>query len=347
MDQKRSSPAGELASALARQAEAVCRRYLSNGRRQGAYWLVGDADNTPGRSLFVRLVGPDAGQGCAGKWTDAATGEHGDLLDIIARAERLDRLPDVIAEAERFLALPSRRRETPPTRTQSGSPDAARRLFHAGVPIAGTLAERYLRTRNISDLRALPALRLHPRCFYRERPGVSRETWPAMLAAVTNLDGTITGVHRTWLARDGSAKAPLATPRRAMGQLLGHGVRFGDVTDVMAAGEGIETMLALRCLLPTMPMVAALSAAHLTALVLPPGLRRLYIARDNDEAGLQASSNLAARAIAAGIDTLPLTPRLGDFNDDLRLLDRVDLVSWLRGQIAPEDADRLAFVSAA
>ena len=58
--------------------------YLSNGRRQGRYWLVGDVANTPGRSLFVRLSGPESGKGAAGKWTDAATGEHGDLLDLIA-----------------------------------------------------------------------------------------------------------------------------------------------------------------------------------------------------------------------------------------------------------------------
>ena len=31
----------------------------------------------------MRLSGPEAGKGAAGKWTDAATGEHGDLLDII------------------------------------------------------------------------------------------------------------------------------------------------------------------------------------------------------------------------------------------------------------------------
>jgi hypothetical protein len=33
------------------------------------------------------------------------------------------------------------------------------------------------------------------------------------------------------------------TPRRAMGHLLGHDVRFGAATDVMAASGGIETML--------------------------------------------------------------------------------------------------------
>jgi len=48
--------ASELAHRLAREAEAVCRHYLSNGRREGRYWLVGDARNTPGRSMFVRLA---------------------------------------------------------------------------------------------------------------------------------------------------------------------------------------------------------------------------------------------------------------------------------------------------
>ena len=65
-----SSPAANLAHRLARNAEAVCRHYLSNGHREGRYWLVGDVANTPGRSLFVRLSGPDSGKGAAGKWTD-------------------------------------------------------------------------------------------------------------------------------------------------------------------------------------------------------------------------------------------------------------------------------------
>ena len=34
--------ASELAHRLAREAEAVCRHYLSNGRREGRYWLVGE-----------------------------------------------------------------------------------------------------------------------------------------------------------------------------------------------------------------------------------------------------------------------------------------------------------------
>ena len=53
---------------LAANAESVCRRYLPNGRRQGHYWLIGDVQGSPGRSLYVRLK--PSGKGAAGKWTD-------------------------------------------------------------------------------------------------------------------------------------------------------------------------------------------------------------------------------------------------------------------------------------
>lgn len=332
--------AAALARRLARNAEAVCRHYLSNGRREGRWWTVGDVANTPGRSLFVRLHGPEAGRGAAGKWTDAATGEHGDLLDLIARARNLDSLRDVLAEARRFLSLPAPQRQDRCKPVAAGSPDAARRLFHAGQPIKGTLAETYLRARGITYLDDLPALRFHPRCYYRADETAPVETWPALLAAVTDLDGTITGVHRTWLARDGSSKAPIATPRRAMGLLLGYGVRFGVAEDIVAVGEGIETMLALRCALPTLSTIAALSANHLAALVLPPGLRRLYVARDNDEAGLRAAATLSKRTERQGIEAIVLYPHTSDFNDDLRQVGVAELLAYLHAQLAPEDSGR-------
>ncbi len=65
-----SSQAAELAHRLARSAESVCRFYLSNGHREGRYWIVGNVSNTPGRSLYVRLYGPLSGKGAAGKWTE-------------------------------------------------------------------------------------------------------------------------------------------------------------------------------------------------------------------------------------------------------------------------------------
>ena len=337
--------AAELAHRLARDAEAVCRHYLSAGRREGRYWLVGDVRNTPGRSMFVRLR--ESVKGPAGKWTDAATGEHGDLLDVIRESCGLVDFKDVADEARSFLSLPHPEPEPdrPRSRTPSaptGSPEAARRLFAMSQPIDRTLVETYLRDRGITQLHGTGALRFHPRCYYRPDDDASTETWPAMIASVTDLSGHLTGAHRTWLDPRGFTeatlgKAPIDTPRRAMGDLLGNAVRFGVPGDVMAAGEGIETILSLRCVLPDMAMAAALSANHLAAILFPGTLRRLYIVRDADAAGDMALAALTERAEAAGIEALALSPRMGDFNEDLRAFGLGALQAALRIQLAPQD----------
>lgn len=339
--------ASELARRLARNAETVCRHYLSNGHREGRYWVVGDVADTPGRSLFVRLTGTESGRGSAGNWSDGATSQHGDLLDLIALNRGLDRFRDVLDEARSFLSLP---RDNPadrpfghvPSPVARGSPEAARRLFAMAQPLAGTIAETYLRQRGITAFHRTGAVRFHPRCYYRPHAEAPTEIWPALIAAVTDLDGTITGAHRTWLDPTGCGKAPVATPRRAMGHLLGHGVRLGMANDVVAAGEGIETMLSLRCVLPNLPMVACLSANHLAALILPSAARRLYIARDNDKAGRQAAIRLRDRARPAGIEVRILWPVTNDFNADLRRFGVDALRARLRVQLAPEDAMRFA-----
>lgn len=334
--------ASELVHRLARDAEAVCRHYLSKGRRQGSYWLVGDVRNTPGRSTFVRLK--ESPKRPAGKWTDAATGEHGDLLDVIRESCGLVDFHDVIEEARRFLNLPRSEPEAEgrphSSPASTGSPESARRLFAMSQPIAGTVVETYLRGRGITELCGIRSLRFHPRCYYRPEADARTEMWPAMIAAVTDLQGHVTGAHRTWLDLSGRDKAPVDTPRRAMGQLLGHAVRLGPAGDVMAAGEGIETMLSLRCVMPSMAMVAALSAAHLAALLLPATLRRLYIVRDNDRAGDGAVAGLFDRAQSAGIEAMVLSPQCGDFNDDLRNFGINALGAALRIQLAPEDLSR-------
>ncbi|MDA9495133.1 DUF7146 domain-containing protein [Bradyrhizobium sp. CCBAU 11361] len=342
-----SPDASELARRLAREAEAVCRHYLSNGKRAGRYWVVGDVHNTPGRSMFVRLQ--ESPKGPAGKWTDAATGEHGDLLDIIRESLALRDFREVAEEARRFLRLPRPEQQlaSKPIRSPApvGSQEAARRLFAISSPIEGTVVETYLRRRGIARIHHGGSLRFHPRCYYRPGEHLPTETWPAMIAGVTDLDGRISGVHRTWLDPDGFdrvrlGKAPIDTPRRAMGDLLGNAVRFGAVDDVLVAGEGLETMLSLRYVLPTLPMAAALSASHLAALMLPSGLRRLYIARDADAAGDAVQATLSQRAEAVGVEAIALSPRLGDFNEDLHIFGLETLRAALRLQLVPEDVVR-------
>ncbi|MCC8957217.1 toprim domain-containing protein [Bradyrhizobium sp. Pear77] len=349
-----SGDVSELARRLAREAEAVCRHYLPNGKRAGRYWVVGDVHNTPGRSLFVRLQ--ESSKGPAGKWTDAATGEHGDLLDIIRESLALRDFRELAKEARRFLKLPRPEPQlvSKPVRSSAlaGSQEAARRLFAISGPIEGTVVETYLQRRGIARIHHGGSLRFHPRCYYRPDEHLPTETWPAMIGSVTDLEGRITGVHRTWLDPDGFdrvrlGKAPIDTPRRAMGDLLGNAVRFGVVDDVLAAGEGIETMLSLRYVLPTLPMTAALSANHLAAMLLPSGLRRLYIARDADAAGDAVQAILAQRAEAAGIEAIALSPRLADFNEDLDIFGLEALRAALLLQLVPEDVVRFLHSSMA
>jgi phage/plasmid primase-like uncharacterized protein len=167
-----------------------------------------------------------------------------------------------------------------------------------------------------------------------------------MIAAVTDLKGRITGAHRTWLSPDGLSKAPIETPRKALGDLLGHAVRFGIAGDVMAAGEGIETILSVHQAIPIMPIVAALSGAHLAAFLFPDTLRRLYIISDNDAAGDIARDRLVERAHAAGIEAHVLSPVLKDFNEDLRHFGVDAIRTVLREQLAPQDVAHFIEVAA-
>ena len=241
----------------------MCRHYLSNGRHEGGYWLVGDVRNTTGRSMFVRLKGVESGKGAAGKWTDVATGEHGDLLDVIRASCGLFDFHDVAIEARRFLSLPRPEPEPDLGRQQrassapAGSPESARWLFAMSQPITDTIVEAYLRKRGITALHGTGSRRFHPHCYYRPDRHSPTETWLAMIAAVTDLDGKITGAYRTWLDPSGRDKAAINTPKRAIGNLLGNAVRFDVAHNVLAAGEGIETTLSLRCVVMRVVMQPA------------------------------------------------------------------------------------------
>lgn len=331
------SLSSDCARRLAGRALDVCRHYLPNGNRVGAYWIAGDIRGAKGKSLYVRLTGPLSGKGAAGKWSDAATGEHGDLLDLIAASGRCASHRDTLAEAQRFLGeLPIRSTALVKLRP-STSGLQAQRLFAASGPIHDTLVERYLASRGIVSVSNFGALRFHPRCFYRDDADAPVQYWPAMIAAVTTLAGEVRGVMRTYLARDGTAKAPVVCPRKALGALAGEAVRFGESKDSLIIGEGLETVLSIRRVMPSHAFAAALSAAHLRAFRISSLTKRLYIAVDRDDAGMAAARTLQQRAVRSGVDARLLVPVRKDFNDDL-MRDGADaLAGSIARQLAPGD----------
>lgn len=350
------SPARDLSMQLANRVEAVCRHYLSNGRRSGGYWIIGDTGNTKGRSLFVRLTGPATGRGARGRWQDLATDQFGDLLDLIAAREGHRTLRDTLAEARRFLGKPERAHDDGYARERdhrlrTDTSFIARRIWAEGLPLAGTIAERYLIARSLEP--PYPeGLRFYPSLEHRCYDTGEITYHPALLAAVRDASGTLKGIQRTWLAPKGG-KALLADPRRSLGHLHGHGVwlRHGDAlrnggsrhhSGILLIGEGVETVLSLRDVIsetapgagfaPCVELVAALSASHLAGFILPPHLRQLIIARDNDPAGLRAAKRLSARAADLGIAVTILRPVLKDFNADLRQLGRAVLTATIQRQ---------------
>ncbi len=127
--------AADTAAALAARAEQVCRSCLPNGRKQGRYWCAGDAHGAAGRSLFVRLAPP----GAISRFTDSATGQHGELRDLIRLAIGARSLREALAEAHRFLGqTPSPAAERPETYDRTA---AARNLWNRCRPIDGSHGE--------------------------------------------------------------------------------------------------------------------------------------------------------------------------------------------------------------
>ncbi len=189
----------------------------------------------------------------------------------------------------------------------------AKRLWLEAQPIAGTLAETYLRGRGITcDLP--PALRFHPATWH----GPTAKRYPALVAAVQGAG--LPAVHRTYLRPDGSGKAYIDPPKAMLGATAGGAVRLTDGPSWLVVGEGIESTISLSCGLLDGPATlwAGLSTSGLRGLRLPSQPGRLTIACDGDTPGRAAAKVLAERAHALGWQVGICDPGTGaDFNDIL------------------------------
>lgn len=83
----------EIAQLLSRNAEEVAKHLLPNGKRDGHEWRCGSLSGEAGKSLGIHLHGEKAGV-----WSDFATGQSGDLLDLWREVRNLG-MPDAMTEA--------------------------------------------------------------------------------------------------------------------------------------------------------------------------------------------------------------------------------------------------------
>jgi phage/plasmid primase-like uncharacterized protein len=184
----------------------------------------------------------------------------------------------------------------------------AQRIWDDSRPLRHSAASAYLQRRAIPVLWDTPALRSHPNMTSLE----DRARRPALVAAITDASGALQGVQVTLLTTHGTAKAPLATPRRVVGRLMGGVVRLHPVERELAVGEGIETMLSASAALG-LPAAAALTAGNLGALIPPEGVHRLVVAVDNDAAGFAAADQLVAR-LTIPVEVMPPPDGAEDWN---------------------------------
>ncbi|MBC6443338.1 MAG: toprim domain-containing protein [Rhodobacteraceae bacterium] len=189
----------------------------------------------------------------------------------------------------------------------------AARCWDEAQPIAGTVAETYLRGRGITC--PLPdTLRFDPACWH----GLTAKRHPGLVALVEGGDSF--AVHRTYLRPDGNGKAAIDPAKLMLGATSGGAIRFTQARGALVVAEGIETALSLASGLFSRPakVWAALSTSGMKALNLPPDPGELVIASDGDQPGREAAHALAERAHAAGwtVSLLP-APDGQDWNDVL------------------------------
>lgn len=199
-----------------------------------------------------------------------------------------------------------------PARNDANRRARMRRLWDESQPVAGTVAERYLRTRAIDgELPGPDVLRFHPQMTSLE----DRARRPALVAGLVDQDARLQAIQVTLLTTHGAAKAKLATPRRTIGPSMGAYVRIDAPSHTLVVAEGLETALSARRALGAGAW-ALLSAENLAQFSPPPVIDRLVVAADNDEAGLAAAARLRARVKTFLICEIALPPNGHlDWND--------------------------------
>ncbi|WP_240339343.1 toprim domain-containing protein [Novosphingobium sp. BW1] len=191
----------------------------------------------------------------------------------------------------------------------------AQDLWDEALPIAGTLAQAYLRRRAIpltpSDLRYHPHTPLG-----RGKLAVFR---PAMLAAIHEHDRLI-AMQRTFLdAQEPRRARDLANPRRSLAQPGRGAVLLAPSTEVLGLAEGVESALSAMILLG-LPVWATLGSERFPHVAVPETVTRLILLPDNDRAGhIGAAKASEVHALPSRtIETIWPPIGFNDWNDVLR-----------------------------
>jgi putative DNA primase/helicase len=245
-----------------------------------------------------------------------------DSREVLAELRRLGLLDDVADRRDdhRGDHRPCRliQRVSTPCKVSDATID---RVLSRCLPIQGTLAEAYLAARGLDLPLSGDALRY--------LPPSGKYIWPTMVSVITDfVSGQTINLQFTYLAHDGSGKAPLAAHEQRR-FLTGHRVKGGvvrlsDDADVclrLGLSEGTETALAIQTSFARAGrseiVWAAVNAGNMAGLPVVPGIETLVVYADKDTGGVgqRAAQYLAARWMQAGREAYIALPNRGDWNE--------------------------------
>jgi len=221
------------------------------------------------------------------------------------------------------------KREQAQRRQWERNAERLNRLWANSLPIDGnTPITRYLSSRGII---APPSEVLRWANLTYWHDGQPIGNYPTMLGAITNPDGGLVSIHRTYLTQ-GGAKADVPTGKKLMpacGALAGASIMLhppkpiqDGTKQVLGLGiaEGIETALSAHSLFDV-PVWACISAHGIKTFTPPRHIKNIYIFADNDANGVgqEAANHAAERLTRLGhVVRIHTPPRVGtDWNDTL------------------------------
>lgn len=350
----------QVKAALLDRLDQVVRDLGISGKRTGTT-ITGKnparADRSAG-SFIVWMKGP-----ASGAWKDYATGEQGDIIDLVCLAKGCDRKAALqwAADYTGIRTMTSADRADIQRRERQRASDAearerhrseaainrARNLYAGALPDAfkQPVVVRYLASRGIDyrqlkniedDFRFMPSMEwwLGRQTVEERKPGPK---FPALVSAMVNAAGNVAALHFTFLAPDGSGKAPVDKPKLMWPATKGAVIRvsrgYRNLNAETAAGqkrpamvaitEGVEDALSISLAVPEMRVWAAGSLAGLLAVPDHDCASGWLLVKDNDWGKPQAAAlfdRAVARFAATGkpVETLAMPGQAKDVNDYLK-----------------------------
>jgi len=306
-------------AALLDRLDEIVRELVPGGKRTGSTYAARNparADRNAG-SFVVWMRGI-----AAGGWKDYATGEQGDIIDLVCLAKATNRA-GALAWAEDRLGLKAmpeadrrameakaiRDRRAASERDESALArkiDRQRKIFAGAQDLKGSLAETYLAGRGI-ELGAVKFLedrfRFLPSAEWWRGAEVDETgrriagpRFPAMISEMVDGAGVPKAMHYTFLAPDGRGKAPVEKPKLMYPETRGLVIRVargrGNRNPETAAGlgkaapvfvcEGIEDAMSVALACPELRCWAAGSLANLLSVPDHGCADSWILAQDND-----------------------------------------------------------------